>query len=370
MRIMNRFADEGYRNWLKGNEGLRELRARLSSFLENETRNFHECLSVKINTVLHGKTCKANCDIKSWIPKPKKLPALCKVCVPWRDEILDNHSAKGGPIHWNNSVPRLWPTEKWEVAKVYMPRGHRSHNSFKDFDIAALLNLMICCNHFRTFIEAQYILKVMEVRNSVMHSPDNSISKEDLEEHLRKIRNLGQALEPYVPELSTLSEAIDEFSEITDMQPRTSFAILQSARVDSRQRPRTDGEIIRDAEKWALTEKIESIIQRFEDGQRAGLKEEILALDKFLLTSHDLIRHVRPQLKKLSDIAAHFENLYVESVTRHRQTYDELLEEAETSGLLEKISSVCQRFEAGQWTGLKKEIKDILWMPMELALFL
>lgn len=43
---------------------------------------------------------------------------ICDKCEQWKDEILYNHKNKGGEIPWKNCQPHLWPTDKWEVAKV------------------------------------------------------------------------------------------------------------------------------------------------------------------------------------------------------------------------------------------------------------
>ncbi|XP_062393514.1 uncharacterized protein LOC134080914 [Sardina pilchardus] len=93
-----------------------------------------------------------------------------------------------------------------------MPGGHKTHVKFDDFDIAALINLMSRCTHFHRLIKARGLQKllesVIEVRNQVMHSPDFTMSKGDLKKHLEKIKRLGRVLEPYAPEMKSLSEEI------------------------------------------------------------------------------------------------------------------------------------------------------------------
>lgn len=47
------------------------------------------------------------------------------------------------------------------IYQVYMPQGHQEHTIYDHFDIAALLNLMGHCKHFRKFIKDQPINKVI-----------------------------------------------------------------------------------------------------------------------------------------------------------------------------------------------------------------
>lgn len=43
---------------------------------------------------------------------------ICEKCAEWKEAIFRNHNNKGLDIHWDNCQPHLWPTDKWEVAKV------------------------------------------------------------------------------------------------------------------------------------------------------------------------------------------------------------------------------------------------------------
>ena len=48
---------------------------------------------------------------------------------------------------------KIYLPDIFNMFQVYMPRGHREHTIYDDFDIAAVLNLMGQCNHFRKFIK-------------------------------------------------------------------------------------------------------------------------------------------------------------------------------------------------------------------------
>ncbi|XP_030625513.1 uncharacterized protein CXorf38 homolog [Chanos chanos] len=260
--------DDNDQNWLKVAQSLRILRRRLRPFVENETEIYHNSLRTKIRNTSSGTTCQTKCNIKKWNPIPKKLPLMCVACVPWRDEILANHSAKEGPIHWNNCTPHLWPSKKWEVAKAYMPRGLKRKCNFDDFDISALLNLMTCCKYFRRFIQEHKLNQVIEVRNSVMHCPDMTFSKEEKEGHLDKIRDLGQALAQHAPDLMKLSEEIE-------MTPLYLIMVAQGPRLEAAFVPRIDDVSTVGTTFWTLKERTEFLLQCYDEGQLDGLKEAV-----------------------------------------------------------------------------------------------
>ncbi|XP_063050064.1 uncharacterized protein CXorf38 homolog [Engraulis encrasicolus] len=220
---MSRFYDDNYRNWLKTTESLNALRVGLRSFVENETETYHGSLKSKLGS--KDAVCRIKCDGKQWQNKrPDQIPK-CEVCTRWKALILANHkSATGYGVYWKECFPHLWPTEKWEVAKVYMPQGHRDHRCFDQFDIAALMVLMSNCKHFRTFVkDQQRINKVTRVRNRVMHSPDFTLVQDDFQLFLSTIKEFALLLQEHAHDLKTLPQEIDKMCEIVDngIEPAT-----------------------------------------------------------------------------------------------------------------------------------------------------
>uniref|UniRef100_A0AAZ3S414 DRBM domain-containing protein n=1 Tax=Oncorhynchus tshawytscha TaxID=74940 RepID=A0AAZ3S414_ONCTS len=214
MDSFRRFQDDDYKNWIKTTMGLNCLKTRLGGFLEHETETYHDHLRNKVNAN-KGDLCTTQCNLKKWMPRPKQVPQVCEVCEPWRDEIWANHSFKGGQVYWNNSKPYLWPTKKWEVAKVYMPRGNMDHTAVDQFDISAFLNLMTQCSYFAKFVKSKTLItQVTNVRNQVMHSADFRVEKRELESYLGRIKDLGQALKTHYPKFSELTEEIEQLEEL------------------------------------------------------------------------------------------------------------------------------------------------------------
>ena len=120
------YQDEGSKNWLKVSTALWYLRERLKGFLDKETETYHQELRKKLN--MNGEErCSRKCGFKDWRQDSNQPPPLCELCLAWFETIKANHT--GGRPSWNNSTPYLWPTDQWEVAKVYMPGGHKKNDS-------------------------------------------------------------------------------------------------------------------------------------------------------------------------------------------------------------------------------------------------
>ncbi|XP_062374215.1 uncharacterized protein LOC134062270 isoform X2 [Sardina pilchardus] len=152
---------ERSRNWNSVVDGLRALRCLLRNFLENQTELFLKKLLEKMS----AERCENNCEIR----KPNE---------------------------------------------AYMSRCNPTAVKFDDFDISALISLMSRCTYFQLVIPVRglqkLLLDVAEVRNKTMHSPDCGMSREELNKHLETIKCLGRELEPYAPEMTSLSEDIDK----------------------------------------------------------------------------------------------------------------------------------------------------------------
>lgn len=147
------------------------------------------------------------------------------------------------------------------IPQVYMLRGVKDHHSFDEFDISAILNFMSRCKHFQTFTDGQcinkvkllndsshmhsffiffillfvsqplyaqtnlikmsngmfiflflFIMKVISVRNKVMHSPDFRLSKKEMEDSIKIVQELAKILEKRAPGLKNISKEIQQVS--------------------------------------------------------------------------------------------------------------------------------------------------------------
>ncbi|KAK6310991.1 hypothetical protein J4Q44_G00190460 [Coregonus suidteri] len=324
MDSLRRFQDDGYKNWIKTTMGLNCLKTRLGGFLENETETYHCELRKKVNIKLNGAMGNPMCN---------QIPKVCKeeVCEQWKVAILANH--KGGPVYWNNSNPYLWPTKKWEVAKVHMNGGNGKHTTVEEFDISAFLNLMSHCLHFRKFAKPNLFTPVTNVRNKVMHSADFRVERKNLELYLGRIKELGRALETHSPELRELAEEIEQLQN-TDF----SFIVNQfgknRAEGKAAGNAADEGKIFEDMQKLQkflsleqqiLKEKMECLTQRYEEDRETALTvDELQCVRVFLEGNKDLQESLGPQWEKLREVQEKVDllNNRVDTLERNTHTHD------------------------------------------------
>ncbi|MEE6514914.1 hypothetical protein FKM82_023355, partial [Ascaphus truei] len=114
-----------------------------------------------------------------------KFQPGCSVCAEWKRQILDHHTNRNGEIHWGNCNPSHWTTNYFEVA--YMPRGHADKQGPHKCDIAALLNLINGCCHFRSS-NLPNVREIIKCRNDLMHSYDMKMSSFWLADFRNKIQ--------------------------------------------------------------------------------------------------------------------------------------------------------------------------------------
>ncbi|XP_039513899.1 uncharacterized protein si:ch211-91p5.3 isoform X2 [Pimephales promelas] len=286
-----RFGDDNYKNWLKTTESLSILRNCIKDFVEKETETYHNSLRNKPE--LNGQTCKNTCAFK-------KEPPLCELCKCWKKEIEAKYIGGKNNMHWENCRPHLWSTEKWEVAKAYMPRGHTKHNQFSQFDVSAILNLMSSCKHFNN-IPGHCVRNVINVRNSAMHSPDLKMSKEEMIRHHETVLQLAKKLEHLIPRLKGLEKEMKQFNNILDRNFNEA-----PCEVDGQQVDKQTMEIL-DREQQALKDRIEDFISRFEgnlDGNVEEKPQDMKSLLDFLDQNKDLLVNLGPEVDKLKDMQA------------------------------------------------------------------
>ncbi|XP_059824239.1 uncharacterized protein CXorf38-like [Hypanus sabinus] len=196
-----RFNDGGYKNWIKAGLCLQKIRDCILGFVITEIEKFHQVL-LGTNPNLRQGICKNSCKSHG-----TKFQTACFVCREWKKEILRHHTDQNSTIYWGNCCPLLWPTNAWEVAKVYMPRGQANRRGPENCDAAALLNLFIFCDHFH--FERRKVIEVIKCRNDLMHSIEMSVSAEWFENYKRKILILLKEFES-IPEATAANKMIHE----------------------------------------------------------------------------------------------------------------------------------------------------------------
>ncbi|CAL8322518.1 unnamed protein product [Arctogadus glacialis] len=300
---IQRFEDQGYKTWIRTTMILECLKTRMGRFLENETEVFHNALNGKIK--LKEKTCigPTKCDYKK-VPTGKTAPnKLCRLCDAWKGEILSEHkNPNPSMVYWNNTTPYLWPSHKWEVAKVYMPRGNMKHKSVDDFDISAYLTLMTFCRHFQKFVKVNMLTQVTNVRNQIMHSANFAVTAEDFQDYMGRIRALGEALGEKVPEFQSFSK---DMAEIQNINFQLHFGRDLVIRHQGPSTDKYDVESILNMELKIMKDKMECLSQLYDaDRENMLTSEELQKVKSFLDMNHDLQEKLQPQWQRLEAVQA------------------------------------------------------------------
>uniref|UniRef100_A0A8C1VG48 Si:ch211-91p5.3 n=1 Tax=Cyprinus carpio TaxID=7962 RepID=A0A8C1VG48_CYPCA len=293
-RSYSRFSDENYKNWLKTTESLYILRSRIQGFIEKETETYHNSLRNKPQ--LNRQTCALKCE--------RVNKHLCRLCERWKKEIIANHNGNDNRMYWDNCQPHLWPTDKWEVAKAHMPRGQTKHRKFDQFDIAAILNFMNFCKHFKN-IPGQCVRNVITVRNSVMHSPDFKVSNEDMKKHHGTLLQLAETLQPHVPEMKDLEKEITQFYNILDRNFNQAPCEVDGQQEDLQ--TVKDRQNVLNREQQAMKDRIEDFISRLEGNRDENVNEkpqDMKSLLEFLDQNKDLLENLGPEVDKLKEMQA------------------------------------------------------------------
>ncbi|XP_051557799.1 uncharacterized protein CXorf38-like isoform X1 [Myxocyprinus asiaticus] len=285
-QLYNRLRDEEYRNWLKTQQCLSVLRSRIRNFVDKETGTFHRTL------LNNPALTERNCNDEVCYTRTKK-DSLCKSCIEgWRREILTYHTAQ--KTYSKGFDACQWPTNKWEVAKVFMPSGHKNHSKLDQFDVSAILNLMRFCKHFSSFIPCQFLENVVQVRNALMHSPDFKLTTEEMNMHVEKVMTLVKTLQTHVPELNGFEEEMKQLNNNLD----EIFSQTSQSADDKK-------EDIKNCEIEAVKEMIGALLLCFEENLDEGNEEEKLQPVKkvldFLKRNKDLQENLSPQVKEMQD---------------------------------------------------------------------
>ncbi|XP_030219500.1 uncharacterized protein LOC115548798 isoform X1 [Gadus morhua] len=300
---IQRFEDQGYKTWIRTTMILECLKTRMGRFLENETEVFHNALNGKIK--LEEKTCigPTKCDYKK-VPTVKSAPnKLCRLCDAWKGEILSEHkNPNPSMVYWNNTTPYLWPSHKWEVAKVYMPRGNMKHKSVDDFDISAYLTLMTFCRHFQKFVKGHLLSQVTNVRNQIMHSANFAVTAEDFQDYMGRIRALGEALGEKVPEFQSFSK---DMAEIQNINFQLHFGRDPGIHFQGPSTDKYDVTSILNMELKIMKDKMECLSQLYDaDREDMLTSEELQKVKSFLDMNHDLQEKLQPQWQRLEAVQA------------------------------------------------------------------
>ena len=163
--LSDRLKDDKYLDWIRTSLSLYYLKEGLVKVSQEKAELFHNHLSGQVvlnNPGLRGVKCtKCTFEKNGKTIPPDRIGNTWKmncsstsnVCSLWLREILPYHEFQPLPkIAWANSNPQAWPSDAWEVAKLFQPFGCKDHSKAEDSDCTALLSLIVDCRYFRTLL--------------------------------------------------------------------------------------------------------------------------------------------------------------------------------------------------------------------------
>ncbi|XP_062982595.1 uncharacterized protein CXorf38 homolog [Elgaria multicarinata webbii] len=278
-----------YKNWVKAGHSLLLLRAALQRFAGEQIHAFHRQLVARLGPL--GARCSGRC-----IPRGKQFQPACSLCKEWKKEILSHHTHRTGDVNWGNCRPWLWPSNSWELAKAYMPRGKADCYGPDKCDASALLNLFTFCDHFSN-IDPKKVREVIKCRNELMHSSDMKVSSSWLNEFGNHVQDLLTEFQ-HVPEAQTAGTRIEKLlsSDWDVLVPgEDQFDGLEGEMSQSQ---------ISEIEKELIKERLHEISLLMED-QGMMSEEDLNRIQfarEFLQNNCDLQRSLQAEMQNLEDL--------------------------------------------------------------------
>ncbi|XP_020639538.3 uncharacterized protein CXorf38 homolog isoform X1 [Pogona vitticeps] len=288
-----------YKNWVKAGHSLVLLRAALERFAGEQVEAFHRQLVARDAARLSppGRRCSGQCA-----PRGKQFQPACSLCKEWKKEILNHHTHRTGEVNWGNCRPWLWPSNPWELAKAYMPRGKADSCGPDKCDASALLNLFSFCDHFSN-IDQKKVREVIKCRNELMHSSDMKISSSWLKKFGNHVQNLLTEFQ-HVPEAKTAGARIEKL-----LSSDWAVHVPGEDQLDGLEGEMSQSQI-GEIESELIKEKLHEI--RFCMEEQETVSEEdlhrIQAIRDFLKDNDDLQRNLQAEMQNLEDLVQEFYN--------------------------------------------------------------
>ncbi|KAJ8366234.1 hypothetical protein AAFF_G00365120 [Aldrovandia affinis] len=214
-------------------------------------------------------------------------------CGEWKTEILRHHTSGAGTVNWGNCKPWLWPSQHWEVAKAYMPRGLANVSGAEHCDAAALLNLLNFCDYF-SFIDQRQVREVIRQRNELMHSCEMRLSSHWMEQYQRSLDQLLLHLR-HVPEVVTVGQEIKEILSVD-----WSVCAGRDA-VDGGKEAGLEAGHVSQVEAELLRERLQELLLSTETQEPPDLQglQELQTLRDFLRNQRDLQQRFQTELQRI-----------------------------------------------------------------------
>ena len=164
--LEDRLANKEYKYWVKAGICLSYVKTGLEVFAKERSIKTHDFVNATcVGPNQTGKICiHARIDRRAgkWISN-----CCCNDCQKYVDEIvkLQVPPFTFDKKNWQNSNIQLWPTDAWEMMKVFMNHGQKVYQkSPKDTDLSGLINFIDHCSV--PYVDIQDKINISQVRTS------------------------------------------------------------------------------------------------------------------------------------------------------------------------------------------------------------
>lgn len=164
--LEERLNDPGYKFWIKAGLCLMEVKKSIEKFADERSIRLHGFVKT---AVAQTKAAVGICN-NATVSKFKKNWTFhcCKDCDVYIKEIIkySRQDFKVAKSNWNNSDAQYWPSEPWEMVKVYMNKGQKdfaTQPNAKETDLSGLLNFIDHC--YVPWVDVQNKDEIHKVRS-------------------------------------------------------------------------------------------------------------------------------------------------------------------------------------------------------------
>ena len=156
--LKERLNDNEYKFWIKAGLCLNHAKEGIETFTDDRSKRTHACVKTSVGEHAIVKTPDGDikalgeiCNNAKFVKRGNRWSlGCCNDCEIYVKEIaqLSQPPFRVELSNWRNSEIQLWPSEPWEIAKVYMNKGQRPfafQKNSQETDLSGLLNFIDHC---------------------------------------------------------------------------------------------------------------------------------------------------------------------------------------------------------------------------------
>lgn len=215
--INQELANPASRDWYCANLAFREATRALSASMHTWISRVHRHIK---HALSHIQPCNSNCsqeipDVAHW----------CVACIAWQREIVSlcNPVYKSRVV-WSRFRSQDWPSNPYEVARVFIPRAHRFYYKANEFheDIRYALCFMENCTLMA--VPQDLVNRAWVLRNSFKRRGRMRAKRRDVHQALSVLIELLQL--PQISEHHAIPPVLQTLQSLKNSREENACTIL------------------------------------------------------------------------------------------------------------------------------------------------